>query len=643
MENKELLYNLNDETRHYLDDAFSYLDYFINGKKVSKDELEDYISYSFLLSTLKNQSIFKDIFDEYDINYERISSMLIDSDVSFKKAEDTEFLKHNNLKQFIQNIYARLRYNNYLEETNILLTELQPYQIFDFVTENYFYGIDTVLKRINIDFVDELVPKLCKRTHDYDSHFANEHGVNVEEEEKRESESDDSFDFDYCKIILSDDDSAYIVFKNGFNFNTSIVSGMHNNRNLKNDQFIQVIDFNKRYKIKKLSGFTKLNKENLQKIFDNKNTIDQVTISFGDISSNESFIITFDSKHAFADMFEENKQIVKDIMRIGDLEPKEEKKIISSPTPALDTYGFDLTKDRYLKDPSVGRDSKIRELEKILLYPEKDKSIIITGTAGCGKTALVKGLAYRVQNGDVPEDLKNLRIISIDCATLVADTKYVGSLEKKMKSILEEASSSKDIIIFMDEIHQALGAGKSEGNNNTVSEILKPYLDYGRARLIGATTDREYNEYIANDGAFKTRFKKITLDEPTHDIIYQVLEDLIISYNKFSYSKLNVSDEERDMIINTLINATSEKHRSYNDRASNPRLVLDIIKDAYALAALDSRTEVTLNDIAQALMEEERLYMSARESYAKIFRNLKPQPVRDNLISFENALKLIKK
>ena len=136
-------------------------------------------------------------------------------------------------------------------------------------------------------------------------------------------------------------------------------------------------------------------------------------------------------------MFKENKQILKDAKRLGDFEPKEEKKVeTKSPTPFLDQHGVDLTNVKYIKDPSVGRDDEIRELEKILLYPERDKSILVTGIAGCGKTALVKGLAYRIKNGDVPKALQNIRIISINCANLVAGTKYVGTLEKKMENRL---------------------------------------------------------------------------------------------------------------------------------------------------------------------------------------------------------------
>ena len=203
-----------------------------------------------------------------------------------------------------------------------------------------------------------------------------------------------------------------------------------------------------------------------------------------------------------------------------------------------------------------------------------------------------------------------------------------------MKNILDEASTSKNIVLFMDEIHQALGAGKAEGNDNSVSEILKPYLDYGRVRVIGATTDYEYSEYVEQDPAFETRFKQVKVKEPDDYIVYQILDELIENYNKFSYSKLLVSDDERDMIIKWLMDSTISRNRDCRTKSSNPRLVLDILKDAYALAALDSRTEVSINDLQNALLQEERLYKSSRERQAQQLGYMKPKKKECEIIQF---------
>ncbi len=279
----------------------------------------------------------------------------------------------------------------------------------------------------------------------------------------------------------------------------------------------------------------------------------------------------------------------------------------------LEKYGENLTNMFYLKDPSIGRDDIIRKIERILLYPERDKSIIITGPAGTGKTAVVKGLAYRIQKGIVPQALNDIKIISIDAPSIVSGCKYVGTLEEKLKGILDEASTDKNIIIFIDEVHQVMGAGRSEGNKVTIAEILKPYLDYGKVRIIGATTDEEYLENIESNTAFKSRLKRIKLEEPERDVIYEIINDLINAYNKISYSKVIMDEDEKDKIINFLIDATTTKSRTFNDRVNNPRLVLDIVKEAYAIAALSDRFEVTIDDFIEALNDEERIYDSSKQ------------------------------
>lgn len=279
----------------------------------------------------------------------------------------------------------------------------------------------------------------------------------------------------------------------------------------------------------------------------------------------------------------------------------------------LEKYGENLTNMFYLKDPSIGRDDIIRKIERILLYPERDKSIIITGPAGTGKTAVVKGLAYRIQKGIVPQALNDIKIISIDAPSIVSGCKYVGTLEEKLKGILDEANTDKNIIIFIDEVHQVMGAGRSEGNKVTIAEILKPYLDYGKVRIIGATTDEEYLENIESNTAFKSRLKRIKLEEPERDVIYEIINDLINAYNKISYSKVIMDEDEKDKIINFLIDATTTKSRTFNDRVNNPRLVLDIVKEAYAIAALSDRFEVTIDDFIEALNDEERIYDSSKQ------------------------------
>ena len=131
----------------------------------------------------------------------------------------------------------------------------------------------------------------------------------------------------------------------------------------------------------------------------------------------------------------------------------------------------------------------------------------------------------------------------------MAGTKYAGTLEEKMKAILDEAGRDNNIVLFMDELHRAIGAGKTEGDDNSIAEILKPYLDYGKTRVIGATTSDEYIDLVEQNQAFKTRLKKVEIKEPQDHVIYDIVYDLMQTYDSISFSRLDCSEEERRMII----------------------------------------------------------------------------------------------
>ena len=616
MDNTEILFNLNNETKKYLDDAFSFADYFLeNIEKIPSITKDDILAYSFLLSTLKNDKEFAKIFVSKNVSTERIMGCLgINyNDIVFNLCEDSNYLKDSNISSLISDIDERIKSNNSIKE-DIRLYDLKPYQFLDITTEYYYDSINKLCDNLNVNLDNLIIEDLYKKINKMDKEF------------KKELSYSKTFDFKNIKLLFKNNE-CFIIFKDGYLFSDCIVDGIFSNKEEKIrtnniNEINESLYSNHLYKVISICGYKgkDLNESIIKKIINHTNYLDSITIKFHDSNNkNDVFNITFSSDKTFdkdsLDTFE------KDI-KVSDMSNNKQEYNFDVDTPFLNKYGFNLTNDTYIKDPSIKRDDKLREIEKILLYPEKDKSIIITGDAGCGKTALVKGLAYRIQKGLVPTDLKDLKIISIDCASLVAGTKYVGTLEEKMKNILEEASQSKNIILFMDEIHQALGAGASEKDDNTVAELLKPYLDYGRVRVIGATTTEEYNEYLTKDDAFRTRFKKVVLKEPTKDVIYDILDDLIEKYNKFNYSKLLVPYEEREFIINNLIDATSGSHRDFFDKTSNPRLILDIIKEAYANASIDNRCEVTVEDIADALMSEERVYESARKTYCDRLKNI---------------------
>ena len=681
MNNKEILNSLNEYSKHFIDDFISYYTYLKDyAKKMNtyRTEYDDvpglemdflkgnvYIdedstaAIALFLTALKNDEIVSRFFEKYNINFENFKSIYSDINIDNATLADStksKYFNDINLRMLFLRTSLKVTYTCYLEKEKLPYDKITTFQIFDSIIEDLGPEIETIIKTNYKGLEDvNILEEFNQYIYDYYNDFASlYYGISIEEAAQNEIKNYKVYDFDECSIEINDND-YYINFKENANLDKLI---WHINKEFgkysKDDksalerkkEFINKIQLPVSYAIEYIDTKHELSKDTIKELLFSDTKPTKIPVGIRNLSNNKIVTIWLDKYYAFTP---ENQQIVDSIMN-DEVEVKTNKyeKIeddVKLYTPSLDKYGFDLTKDTYIKDPSIGRESDIRRIEQILCYPERDKSIIITGVAGSGKTALAKGLAYRIQKGDVPKSLKNLRIISIDAATLVAGTKYVGTLEEKMKSILDEASSSKDIVIFMDEIHQALGAGVSEGDSNSVSEILKPYLDYGRVRVIGSTTTEEYNEFVSRDDAFKTRFKRINISEPDDHIVYQILDDLIESYNRlserpdFNCPKLNLSIEEKDMIIKWLIDSTQAKYRTYDDRTSNPRLVLDIIKEAYAIAAINDKDEVTMSDLKEALLLEERLYLSSRKKQVAHLDEIKPTYNKDNVIPFNLVFK----
>ena len=213
----------------------------------------------------------------------------------------------------------------------------------------------------------------------------------------------------------------------------------------------------------------------------------------------------------------------------------------------IDELGVDLTKKASdgLFDPVIGRDDEIKLVIEILSRRKKNNPILI-GEAGVGKTAIVEELARMIVNNEVPNMLKNKRIISLDMATTVAGTKYRGEFEERVNKILNELEDSDDIILFIDEIHTLVGAGGAEGAIDA-SNIFKPALARNKMRCIGATTTLEYKKYISSDKALDRRFQKVEVNDPDRKTLKRILLSARDTYS--NYHKTIISDEIIDYII----------------------------------------------------------------------------------------------
>mgnify|MGYP004571455593 FL=1 len=267
-------------------------------------------------------------------------------------------------------------------------------------------------------------------------------------------------------------------------------------------------------------------------------------------------------------------------------------------------YGEDLTRKTYVTNPAIAREEEIKKLIMVLLTPEK--SGLLIGKAGIGKTAIVEGLAYLIQRNEVPDALKGYRIIKINSTSLLGKMDIDGKEEMIIQILVKELKETEKTILFIDEIHTLIG-GKQDGPMD-LANILKPALDRGDIKAIGATTTQEYDTYIIRDRAFLRRFERIDVLEPDEATTVKILMGSLPKIEKQTGCKFKYNDYVTKMLIESIVSATSEYKRVYGLAAMYPDVSFSVLTGAFSQALFDNRNEVDVLDVYNAIKVSKRIY-----------------------------------
>ena len=292
------------------------------------------------------------------------------------------------------------------------------------------------------------------------------------------------------------------------------------------------------------------------------------------------------------------------------IEPKKKKSV-------LEAYGENLVDKKYVTNPAIARDDEIEKTILTILTP--DKSPILVGKAGIGKTAIVEGIAYQIQNDRVPNAIKGYDIIKINTSSLLGKyTTEDGTEELRITILLNELENAEKTILFIDEIHTLVIESRNSGVD--FLNVLKPALSRGDIKVIGATTLDEYNQYLIRDKAFLRRFEKIDVEEPDQETTVKILMGSYPRIEKKTGVKLAYSKFVIENIMKFIVNMTSEYKRVYELGSRYPDNALSLLSKAFSYAKFDNSEYVTFQHIYKAIMNCKSVYSNVITEDIEIFK-----------------------
>ena len=296
--------------------------------------------------------------------------------------------------------------------------------------------------------------------------------------------------------------------------------------------------------------------------------------------------------------------------------------ISSSLIKELEKYGTVLNSKKFTSSCAVGREEEILRL--MVSLAKENSTPMLIGKSGVGKTAIADELAYRISIGAVPKFLQGKIVLEINPETLASNTKYTGEFEAKVLDLMRLVEEN-DVILLINEIHTIYGVGSSENNDRDLASIIKKYIDRNKIRVIGTTTKEEYTHYFSSS-ALKRRFDTINVEEPNDDLLYTILEKVMIDY--VIKKGIQFKDENKmHKIIELLIEVTKPNHRKYDDKLCNPALAISIIDEAFANALVFEDEYIEEHHFVKAIEWCERIYPTSKE---RVIAKLKEQKEEKN-------------
>ena len=290
----------------------------------------------------------------------------------------------------------------------------------------------------------------------------------------------------------------------------------------------------------------------------------------------------------------------------------------------LNKYCEDLTAKKFKYNPAIGRNKELEELMIAILTPHK--SAILTGQPGVGKTAIIEGLAYNIQHGNVPDALKNYTILQTSASVLNSNCTLNGMLEKRVLDLFSLLEKENNVVLFIDEIHTLIGTGSSFERSLDIANIIKPFLTSNNICLIGATTIDEYDEFISYDNAFQRRFIPIEIQEPEDNTLYEILVHTLDSYSNMY--NIKVDEISKTEFAKILVKNTVKSKRNNYEYQYNPDLAISILATTFGYARLHNKKKLDISDLAMAYNNSQRV--NGKLTYTSL--NLKPKNNKNNII-----------